>query len=420
MKVLVVGGGGREHSIVWKLSKSERIDKLYCAPGNGGIAELAECVGIKADDVGGIADFAKRNSVGLVVIGPDDPMALGCADLCESYGIRVFGPGKAGAKLEWSKVYSKGLMKKYNIPAADFEVFRNADDAYGALGRSRYPLVVKADGLALGKGVIIAQDRREAENAIRSLMIDKTFGEAGAEILFEECLEGPEMTILAFTDGKTIKPMLCSQDYKRAFDGDLGPNTGGMGAYAPAPIYTAEVESECWEKIYNPTLDMLKKENIKYHGILYFGLMLTRGGVRLIEYNSRFGDPEAQALLPLLKNDLLDVIEAVIEDRLDNVELKWENGFSACVVAASGGYPEKYRTGYEVKIVENLRALYFHAGTRLENGVLVTSGGRVLCAVSVADTLGEAVDRAYGAIRGVSFTDRYYRKDIAALYKNNY
>ena len=451
MRVLVVGGGGREHAIVWKLAQSPKISKLFCTPGNGGIAELAECANIKPTDIDGVCCFAKANSIDLVVIGPDDPLSLGLADNCEALGIRAFGPRKAAAKLEWSKSYAKGLMKKYNIPTAGYSVHGSVQSALDALdaleasgssatsspsGTSAafpsprgFPVVVKADGLALGKGVTIAEDRDAAESAIRSCMLDKVFGDAGSQIVLEECITGPEMTVLAFTDGKTIKPMPCSQDHKRAYDGDRGPNTGGMGAFAPSPIYTPEVERECREKIFEPTLDMLKKEGIGYRGVLYFGLMLTAGGVKLIEYNSRFGDPETQVTLPLLKNDLIDIFDAVIDGHLDNIELKWENSFSACVVAASGGYPGSYKTGYEIDIPQSVgpampntgmrceNATIFHAGTRRESGRLYTSGGRVLGVTASGSTLGAAVSQAYEAMARVSFEGMFYRKDIGGKYR---
>jgi len=412
MNVLVVGGGGREHAIVWKLAASPGIEKLYCAPGNGGIAELAVCAGIKATDIDGIVSFAKNKGVDLVVIGPDEPLSLGLADACGAAGIRAFGPRRAEARLEWSKSYAKDLMLKYNIPTARYRLCNDAEEAMSALDTFNGPYVVKADGLALGKGVVISDDKKAAESAILSMMNDRIFGESGASVVLEEYLEGPEMTVLAFTDGKTIKPMLCSQDHKRAYDGDLGPNTGGMGAFAPSPVYTENVRRECEEKIFNPTLDLLKGESIKYHGVLYFGLMLTGGGVRVIEYNSRFGDPETQAVLPLLKNDLLDVIEAVVDERLESVELEWERGYSACVIAASGGYPGKYATGCEISILPNPNTLLFHAGTQRVNGILVTSGGRVLGATALGETLDEAIGGAYGGVGHVSFDNMYYRKDI--------
>jgi len=412
MKVLVVGGGGREHTIVWKLSNSPRVDKIYCAPGNGGIASLAECVPIKADDIDGIIQYAKQIKADLVFIGPDDPLALGLADACEDSGIRVFGPRKDEARLEWSKGYAKNLMRKYGIPTAGYEVYENAEDAIRGLESFRAPYVVKTDGLALGKGVYITDDQSAAADAIKSIMLDRIYGNSGDHIVIEEFLSGVEMTVLAFTDGKVIKPMLCSQDHKQAFDGDMGPNTGGMGAFAPSPVYTADVERECWEKIYAPTMEMLKNESLNYRGIIYFGLILTGEGVKVIEYNSRFGDPETQVVLPLLKNDLIDITDAVIDGRLDEIELEWEDGCCACVVAASGGYPEKYATGFEVNINDDAGALVFHAGTRLENGRFFTSGGRVLGVTAKGGLLAEAVDRAYAAVNNVSFEGMRYRSDI--------
>ena len=415
--ILVIGGGGREHALVWKLSKSPKAGKIFCAPGNGGMTGLAECVDIKANDIDAIVSFAKTARIDLVVIGPDDSLALGLADACEAAGIRVFGPRKAEARLEWSKSYANTLMKKYRIPTAAFEIFDDAEEAIKALATFAPPYVVKTDGLALGKGVIITEKRAEAEAAIRSIMLDKIFGESGSRIVLEEFLSGPEMTVLAFTDGKTLKPMLCSQDHKRALDGDLGLNTGGMGAFAPSPVYTAEVEKECWDKIFMPTLEMLKMESIHYHGVLYFGLMLTDGGVKVIEYNARFGDPETQVTLPLMKNDLLDVFNAVIDERLDSVDLEWETGCAACVIAASGGYPGKYATGCEISISQDANALLFHAGTRMENGKLVTSGGRVLGATAISGTLGAALRNAYEGIGHVYFKDMHYRTDIGKVWQ---
>ena len=417
MNLLVVGGGGREHTLVWKLSQSPDAGKIYCAPGNGGIARLAECLDIQPADTGALIEFAKKAEIGLVVIGPDEPLSLGLADACEAAGLRVFGPRRAEARLEWSKGYAKELMRKYNIPTAGYCCFCDADEAMAALGDFSPPYVVKTDGLALGKGVIITEERTEAESAIRSIMQDKIFGESGSSIVLEEYLSGPEMTVLAFTDGKTLKPMLCSQDHKRAFDGDSGPNTGGMGAFAPSPIYTESVEKECWEKIYSPTLEMLKKESIRYHGVLYFGMMLTDGGVKVIEYNSRFGDPETQAVLPLMKSDLLEVFNAVVDEQLENIVLEWESSFSACVIAASGGYPGKYATGHEINISPGAGALFFHAGTRLMNDSLVTSGGRVLGVTATGDTLGAALEKAYEGIKHVSFDDMHYRKDIGRFWQ---
>jgi len=414
VNILVVGGGGREHAIVWKLARSPRAKKIYCAPGNGGIADIAECVGIKATDIGGLVSFARSSDIDLVFIGPDDPMALGLADACESAGLRVFGPRKAEARLEWSKSYAKGLMKKYGVPTADYRVCDGCEEALAALESMSGPFVIKADGLALGKGVTVTGDRGEAEAAIRTLSLDRIFGDSGSRVVLEECLSGPEMTVLAFTDGKTIKPMLSSQDHKRAFDGDLGPNTGGMGAFAPSPAYTEAVERECRDRIYAPTLRMLENERIRYHGVLYFGLMLTGDGVKVIEYNARFGDPETQAILPLMKNDLLDVVDAVIDERLDGVTLEWDDGYAACVIAASGGYPGAYGTGYDVGVQRDAGAntLIFHAGTRRDGGRLLTSGGRVLGVTGFGDSLPAAVGEAYRGIRGVTFNNMYYRKDI--------
>lgn len=420
MKILVVGGGGREHAIIKALKKSNRITKLYAAPGNGGIACDAECIPIKATDINTMTDFAVQNKIDYVVVAPDDPLALGMVDALEEKGIRCFGPNKAAARIESSKVFSKDLMKKHGIPTADYRTFSDSAEAtnYINLKDTVFPVVIKADGLALGKGVMIAQNRAEALTAIVDMMIEKKFGESGKSIVIEEFLEGSEVSILAFTDGKTIKTMVSSMDHKRAFDGNQGPNTGGMGVIAPNPRYTEEIASECEKTIFLPTINAMREESGPFKGCLYFGLMLTKRGPVVIEYNCRFGDPETQTILPLLETDLLDIMEAVTDERLDTVNIKWKKAHAACVVAASGGYPAAYKTGYTINGLNergellNGGALVYHAGTKLEEGVFLTSGGRVLGVTAVADSLKNALEQAYTALNTVNFDDIHYRKDI--------
>lgn len=416
MKVLVVGGGGREHTIVWKLSQSEKVDKIYCAPGNAGIAALAECVPIKATDVEGVVKFAEENKIDLTVVAPDDPLVLGMVDALEAKGLRAFGPRANAAVIEGSKVFSKNLMKKYGIPTAKYEVFDNADSAIEYLKTAPIPTVIKAEGLALGKGVIIAKTHEEAEKAVHDMMDDKVFGNAGNRIVIEEFLSGPEISVLAFTDGKTIRPMVSAQDHKRAYDNDEGLNTGGMGTFSPSRIYDEKMAEECMKNIFLPTMEAMNKEGRTFKGVLYFGLMATKDGVKVIEYNCRFGDPETQVVLPRLKGDLFDIFNAVIDERLDEVEIGWREGGCVCVVAASGGYPVKYETGFEIKGIEDAEALkdvvVFHAGTKEQNGAIVTAGGRVLGVTAVADSLDNAIKLAYKGIEKVSFEKMHYRKDI--------
>ena len=418
MVVLVIGGGGREHAIVWKLAQSPKVDKILCAPGNGGIRQLAECIDIKADDVAGVVRFAKEKGVDLVFVAPDDPLALGMVDALEAEGIRAFGPRKAAARIEASKTFAKELMQKYHIPTAQYRAFSRIDEAMAYLESCSYPTVIKADGLALGKGVVIAENSGEAHAALRSMMEDRAFGNAGASVVIEEFLTGREMTVLAFTDGKTIVPMLCSQDHKRAYDGDKGLNTGGMGAFAPSPIYTGAVQEFCEEHIFRRTVDALNQEGIEFRGVLYFGLMLTDDGVKVIEYNARFGDPETQVVLPLLKTDLMDIIEAVLNGELDKLKIEWENKNSVCVVAASGGYPEHYQKGLPIEIAPMKNgSIVFHAGTTIsgaarEPGCYMTAGGRVLGITALGDTLEEAAERAYEDMGAVHFDKMHFRKDI--------
>jgi phosphoribosylamine--glycine ligase len=416
MKVLIVGGGGREHVLAWKIAQSPRVDKLYCSPGNGGIASVAECVPIKAMDVEGMVDFAKKEQMDLVMVAPDDPLAAGMVDAMEAAGIRAFGPRKCAAVIESSKAFSKSLMKKYGIPTAGYEVFNREEDAIAYLSRSRYPIVIKADGLALGKGVIIARDFEEASKAVHDMMSDKVFGSSGDTVVIEEFLTGPEVTILAFTDGKTVVPMVSSQDHKRALDNDMGLNTGGMGTFSPSRLYDEKINAFCMENIFLPTVKAMNNENRKFKGVIYFGLMLTADGPKVIEYNARFGDPEAQVVLPRLKTDLVDIFDAVIDEKLDSVKIEWNDNAAVCVVLASGGYPEKYRTGLEITGIGEAEGdpavVVFHAGTRLEDGKYLTAGGRVLGVTAVADTMASAREKAYAAAGKIRFPDMHYRKDI--------
>ena len=416
MKVLVVGGGGREHTIIWKLAQSSKITKLFCAPGNGGISKLAECVPIKAVEIEKMVSFAKQEKIDLVMVAPDDPLALGMVDAMEEAGIRAFGPVKAAAILEGSKAFSKDLMDKYNIPTAGYKVFTNSEEAIAYLQAGKIPVVVKADGLALGKGVIIAQTLEEAIDAVNSIMNDKVFGDAGSKVVIEDFIEGPEVSILAFTDGKTIVPMVSSQDHKRAYDHDMGPNTGGMGTFSPSPLYTAELDEYCMKNIFLPTVDAMNKEGRTFKGVIYFGLMLTEDGPKVLEYNARFGDPETQVVLPRLKTDLLDIFEAIIDERLDSINIEWDDNAAVCVVAASGGYPGKYQTGIEIKGIdaaqENGQTIVFHAGTSIKDGTFFTAGGRVLGVTAVAQSMQLAIDKAYQGIEKISFDGMHYRKDI--------
>lgn len=416
MKVLIVGGGGREHAIAWKISQSPKVSRLFCAPGNGGIASLAQCVPIKAMDIEGITSFAKSEGIDLAVVAPDDPLAAGMVDALEKAGVRAFGPVKAAAEIESSKVFSKNLMKKYGIPTAAYEVFDNADDALEYLRTCSYPTVVKADGLALGKGVIIAGNFDEAEKAVRSMMSDRIFGDAGNRVVIEEFLTGTEVSILAFTDGETLVPMISSQDHKRAMDNDMGPNTGGMGTFSPSRLYTAEVNDYCMKNIFMPTIEAMRKEGRRFKGVLYFGLILTADGPKVLEYNARFGDPETQVVLPHLKTDIIDIFEAIIDERLSGINIEWENRSAVCVILASGGYPGKYVTGLEITGINEAEkdpsVIVFHAGTKLEAGKYYTAGGRVLGVTAVADTIDDARAKAYAAVGKIKFEGMHYRKDI--------
>lgn len=417
MRVLVVGGGGREHALVWKISQSPRVSKIFCAPGNGGISDLAECVDIQATDIENMAGFAEQNDIDLVVVAPDDPLALGMVDELEDRGIRAFGPNRRAAIIEGSKVFSKNFMKEHNIPTARFEIFDDRDAAVDFLSNCGYPVVVKADGLALGKGVIIAKDFEEAKEAVDSCMVSKQFGEAGSRIVIEEFMVGPEMSVLCFTDGESIVPMPSAQDHKKIYEGDKGPNTGGMGAFSPSMHYTDEIADFCMENIFIPTVKAMKKEDRTFKGVLYFGLMLTADGVKVLEYNARFGDPETQIILPLLDTDIIDIFDAIIDERLDEIDIIWkENSAALCVVLASGGYPRSYEKGYEIEGIEKLQEdtdlLVFHAGTRKEGEKYYTNGGRVLGVTAVGDDLEKAAKYVYENIDNIKFKDMYYRRDI--------
>ncbi len=410
MKVMVVGGGGREHAIIKKIKQSPYVTKIYALPGNGGIANDAECVDISAKDIDGIVKFATDNSIEFAVVAPDDPLVLGAVDALKQKGIPCFGPDKKAAIIEGSKVFSKNLMKKYNIPTAQYEVFSDMEKALDYLDTAPVPTVVKADGLALGKGVIIAQTRDEAKQAVKSMMKDKVFGESGKSIVIEEFLNGPEVSVLTFTDGKTIIPMVSSMDHKRALDGDEGLNTGGMGTVAPNPYYTKDIADKCMKEIFIPTINAMNSEGRSFSGCLYFGLMLTKEGPKVIEYNCRFGDPETQVVLPLLKSDLFEIFMKISDKKLDEANVEFSDGAACCVVMASKGYPQKYDTGYEIKMPAD-KNIYV-AGARLDGGKLLTSGGRVLGVTETASNLKEAVNKAYDTVKTVSFENAYYRKDI--------
>ena len=417
MKVLVVGGGGREHAICWKISKSSKVSKIYCAPGNAGIAEVAECVNIKAMEFDKLAAFAKDNQIDLTVVGMDDPLVGGIVDVFEAEGLRVFGPRKNAAILEGSKAFSKDLMKKYHIPTAAYETFTSPEEAKKYLETSKYPIVLKADGLALGKGVLICETKEDAMAGVNELMLDKKFGSAGNTIVVEEFMTGREVSVLSFVDGNTIKIMSSAQDHKRAKDGDQGLNTGGMGNFSPSPFYTDEVDAFCKKYVYQATVDAMKAEGRPFKGVIFFGLMLTPEGPKVLEYNARFGDPEAQVVLPRMKNDIIDVFEACIDGTLDQIDLQFEDNACVCVVLASDGYPLAYEKGFEITGMENFKdkdGFYlFHAGSKFdENGKIVTNGGRVLGVTATGKTLKEARANAYEATEWVNFDNKYMRHDI--------
>lgn len=419
MKILVVGGGGREHAIIMKLKESKLVDKLYCTPGNGGISKYAECFSVSATDIDGVVSLAKQLYVDMVVVAPDDPLVMGMVDALRNEGFMTFGPTKAAAIIEGSKVFSKELMKKYNIPTAAYEVFTDADKAIEYIKKQNtYPTVIKADGLALGKGVIIAQNEQEAIDAVNSMINDKKFGESGLRIVIEEFLTGPEVSVLSFTDGETVVPMISSMDHKRALDGDKGLNTGGMGTVSPNPYYTDEIANECMEKIFLPTVNAMKAEGRTFEGCLYFGLMLTPKGPKVIEFNCRFGDPETQVVLPMLNGDLADIMVKIYDHNLKDAQISWKLGYCSCVIMASGGYPGSYQKGL---IIDGLDqngqvngAFVYHAGTKADGSKLVTNGGRVLGLTCTAYTLQGALDKCYAAVSKISWDNVHFRKDIGA------
>ena len=412
MKILTVGGGGREHAIIKALKKSPLAEKIYALPGNGGIAADAECVNIGAKDIPAIVEFAKSHSVDYAVVAPDDPLVLGAVDALKEAGIPAFGPTAAAAQIEGSKVFAKNLMKKYSIPTAAYEVFTDSAAALGYLENAPLPAVIKADGLALGKGVVIAQTREEARDAVNSMMEDKIFGESGARIVIEEFLTGPEVSVLSFTDGKKVVPMVSSMDHKRIGDGDLGPNTGGMGTVAPNPFYTPEIADRCMREIFIPTVEAMRAEGREFRGCLYFGLMLTPDGPKVIEYNCRFGDPETQVVLPLLESDLLNIMIKTTNGCLSEEDVRFSDGAACCVVLASEGYPKKYKTGFEITVPDEYADSVYVAGAKLDAERLVTSGGRVLGAVAAAPTLPEAIKNAYSIADSITFENKYMRRDI--------
>lgn len=417
MKVLVVGSGGREHAVIRKLAENPEIDRIFCAPGNGGISVQAQLVEIKATDVEGMVSFAKKEGIDFVVVTPDDPLVLGMADAMEEAGIPAFGPSKKAAQIEGSKVFAKNLMKKYGIPTAKYEVFDDPSKVIAYIEReNQFPAVIKADGLALGKGVVIARNLAEAKEAVHSIMEDKIFGKSGNQVVVEEFLTGKEVSVLAFTDSHTISPMISSMDHKRVYDNDEGPNTGGMGTIAPSPYYTPEVAKRCMEEIFLPTMEAMKKEGRPFKGCLYFGLILTERGPKVIEYNCRFGDPETQVVLPLLKTDLFTIMRAVRDERLGEVDIQWSTGAAACVVLASGGYPKKYETGLPIEGLDenggHPGVIVYHAGTKKQDGRFLTAGGRVLGVTGLGETLPQALEKAYGAVREITFKNAHYRTDI--------
>ena len=416
MKVLIVGSGGREHAIAWSVAKSPKVDKIFCAPGNAGIAEFAECVNIGAMEFDKLVAFAKENAIDLTIIGMDDPLVGGVVDAFEAEGLRVFGPRKNAAIIEGSKAFSKDLMKKYNIPTAAYENFTDPDEVIKYLETVKMPIVLKADGLALGKGVLICNTLEEAKEGVKTLMLDKQFGDAGNEIVIEEFMTGREVSVLAFCDGKTIKCMTSAQDHKRAKDGDQGLNTGGMGTFSPSPFYNDEVEAFCEKYVYQPTIDAMAVEGRPFTGILFTGLMLTEDGPKVLEYNARFGDPEAQVVLPRMKNDIIDVMEACIDGKLSDVELEFEDNAAVCVVLASDGYPEKYDKGFEIKGLDTFKDkdgyYVFHAGTKFDGDKIVTNGGRVLGVVAKGEDLKAARANAYKATEWIDFANKYKRNDI--------
>ena len=416
MKVLVVGGGGREHALIRKIKESSKVDEIFCTPGNGGISYDAKCFDVSATDIDGVVDLAKKLSVDLVVVAPDDPLVAGMVDALNDAGFKTFGPRANAAIIEGSKVFSKELMQKYNIPTAEYKVFDNANDAIEYIKeKNEFPTVIKADGLALGKGVIIPENLDDAVAGVKEIMEDKIFGASGNNIVVEEFLTGPEVSVLAFTDGKCVKPMVSSMDHKRALDGDKGLNTGGMGTVSPNPYYTEEVATECMDKIFMPTINAMNQEGRTFKGCLYFGLMITPKGPKVIEYNCRFGDPETQVVLPRLKTDIIDIFEAINNETLSELDIEWSDKACACVIMASGGYPKSYKKGAEITgltLGQLDGVTVYHAGTKIENDKLVTSGGRVLGVTALGDSLADALKKSYEAVENIHFDNAHYRKDI--------
>ena len=412
MKVMVIGNGGREHAIIKKIKQSPLVTEIYALPGNGGISKDATCININAKDLDKIVEFATSKKIEFAIVAPDDPLVLGAVDRIEEIGIPCFGPRKNAAIIEGSKVFSKNLMKKYNIPTAEYEVFTNPEDALKYLETAPLPTVIKADGLALGKGVIIANTLEEAKQAVKNIMEDKVFGASGSQIVIEEFLTGPEVSVLSFTDGKTVVPMISSMDHKRALDNDMGLNTGGMGTIAPNPYYTEDIAKKCMETIFIPTIEAMNKENRPFSGCLYFGLMLTPNGPKVIEYNCRFGDPETQVVLPLLESDLFQIMLDISKGELDKSDIKFKDEHACCTIMASGGYPSKYETGYEISLSPDIKSEIYFAGAKIENDTLKTSGGRVLGVTATAKTLQEAIDASYTDVHKISFKDAHFRTDI--------
>ena len=418
MKVLVIGSGGREHALVWKIIQSPKVSQVYCAPGNAGISKLAQCINIDADSIEKLVDFVQEEKIDLTVVGPELALSKGIVNEFNRKGLRIFGPSKKATEIESSKVFSKYLMKKFNIPTANYEVFKNSEKALDYIKQQNFPLVIKADGLAAVKGVFIVKNLVQARKALDALMKEKKFGEAGRQVIIEEFLEGEEVSILAFCDGKTVVSMVSSQDHKKIFDNDQGENTGGMGAYSPVPFYTDEFEKRVLEEVLKPTVKGLWSEGRKYKGVLYAGLILTKDGPKVLEFNARFGDPETQVILPRLKTDLIDILNAVIEETLHEINIEWEDNAAVCVVVASGGYPGKYQKGKIISGLERLKKMediiVFHAGSKLQDDKVITSGGRVLGITAWDDTISKAKEKAYEGVEKIYFEDMYYRKDIAA------
>ncbi len=418
MKVLLVGGGGREHALAWKVSQSPKVTKIYAAPGNAGIAQLAECVNIKSEDIQGLLAFAKERAVDLTIVGPETPLSMGIADEFAKAGLRMFGPDKKAAEIEASKTFAKDLMKKYNIPSAEYGVFTDRASAEAYVREKGAPIVVKADGLAAGKGVVVAENIEEALKAVDMIMTQKAFGSAGDRVVIEECLKGEEASFMAFTDGRTVRPMASSQDFKRVFDSDKGPNTGGMGAYSPAPVVTKKLERRIMETIMIPTVQAMEKEGRLFKGVLYAGVMIHEGTAKVLEFNARFGDPETQPVLARLETDLIEIVEAIIDGTLSKVEIKWKPESAVCVVMASGGYPGAYEKGKEIRGLDAAsrrdRVMVFHAGTALRDNRIITDGGRVLGVTGIGKVVAAAIDNAYAGVKEIYFEGAHYRRDIAA------